>query len=176
MVKKVNKNPLWRYAGSNWWRYLIGLTSLVMSVLLDIWFPLITMSIVDDVIIGGDMHMLKIDLICILINGFGRAVSQYLKEFFCDVSGCRVASMSRKNLFNHIQKLSRSYFNRNNTGELMARVKDDVDKLWDVFGFVGMLSIEATGYTIGAIIAMVRLDWKLSIVPLLTLPVIGVMA
>jgi ATP-binding cassette subfamily B multidrug efflux pump len=176
MVKKVNKNPLWRYAGSNWWRYLIGLTSLVMSVLFDIWFPLITMSIVDDVIIGGDMHMLKIDLLCILINGFGRAVSQYLKEFFCDVSGCRVASMSRKNLFNHIQKLSRSYFNRNNTGELMARVKDDVDKLWDVFGFVGMLSIEATGYTIGAIIAMVRLDWKLSIVPLLTLPVIGVMA
>ena len=58
----------------------------------------------------------------------------------------------------------------------MARVKDDVDKLWDVFGFVGMLSIEATGYTIGAIIAMVRLAWKLSIVPLLTLPVIGVMA
>ena len=55
MVKKVNKNPLWRYAGSNWWRYLIGLTSLVMSVLFDIWFPLITMSIVDDVIIGGDM-------------------------------------------------------------------------------------------------------------------------
>ena len=79
MVKKVNKNPLWRYAGSNWWRYLIGLTSLVMSVLFDIWFPLITMSIVDDVIIGGDMHMLKIDLICILINGFGRAISQYLK-------------------------------------------------------------------------------------------------
>lgn len=58
----------------------------------------------------------------------------------------------------------------------MARVKDDVDKLWDVFGFVGMLSIEATGYTIGTIIAMVRLDWKLSIVPLLTLPVIGTMA
>ena len=175
-MKKVNKNPLWRYAGSNWWRYLIGMTSLVMSVLFDIWFPLVTMSIVDDVIIGGDMNKLKTDLIYILINGFGRAISQYLKEFFCDVSGCRVASMSRKNLFNHIQKLSRSYFNRNNTGELMARVKDDVDKLWDVFGFVGMLSIEATAYTIGAIIAMVRLDWKLSIIPLITLPIIGVMA
>lgn len=170
------KNPLARYVGSNWWRYLIGMVSLTISVLFDVWFPLVTMSIVDDVIVGGNMAMLKTDLTYILIIGFGRALSQYLKEFFCDVSGCRVASMSRKNLFNHIQTLSKSYFNRNNTGELMARVKDDVDKLWDVFGFVGMLTIEAVGYTIGTVIAMVRLNWQLSMIPILALPVIGGMA
>ena len=170
------KNPLGHYVVQNWWRYVIAISSLIMSVLFDVWFPLVTMSIVDDVIIGGNMAMLKTDLIYILIIGFGRACSQYLKEFFCDVSGCRIASASRKNLFNHIQTLSKSYFNRNNTGELMARVKDDVDKLWDVFGFVGMLLVEATGYTIGAIIAMVKLNWQLSMIPIIALPIIGSMA
>ncbi len=175
-TQKKNKNPLARYALKNWWRYIIAMTALIISVGLDVWFPLITMSIVDDVIMGGDMAILRKDLICILIVGLGRAVSQYVKEFTSDISGSRVASASRKNLFNHIQTLSRGYFDRNNTGELMARVKDDVDRLWDLFGFVGMLTIEATFYLIGVIVCMVRLNWQLSIIPLVALPLLGFMA
>lgn len=177
MEKTVKqKNPLWRYAGKNWWRYLIVAVTMGISIVLDIWFPIITMSIVDDVIVDGNMEMLKYNLICILIVGFGRAASQYIKEFTCDVTGSRVASEARKNLFNHIQTLSKTYFDRNNTGELMARVKDDVDRLWDVFGFVGMLAVEAVAYTIGVIICMVRIDWRLSLIPIAVLPVMGVMA
>jgi ATP-binding cassette subfamily B protein len=78
--------------------------------------------------------------------------------------GSKVAGRTRKYLFNHIQTLSRSYFNKNNTGELMARVKDDVDKIWDVFGFIGMLIVEAILYTIGVVVCMVMLNWKLSVV------------
>ena len=174
--RKINKNPLGRYALYNWWRYLLGGISLIGSVLFDIAGPLVTMSIVDDVIINGNMDILKKDLLFILVIGFGRACTQYIKEFLCDTAGCAVASMSRKNLFNHIQTLSKSYFRKNNTGELMARVKDDVDKLWDVFGFVGMLMVEATGYTVGVIIIMMRLNWKLSLIPIAVLPVIGIMA
>lgn len=174
--EKVNKNPIGRYVGRNWWRYIIAIIALLTSVVLDIWFPLITMSIVDDVIIGGDMAILRNDLICILIIGLGRAVSQYVKEVVCDVSGSRVASLSRKNLFNHIQTLSRSYFNRNNTGELMARVKDDVDRIWDAFGFVGMLIVEAVLYTVGVMVCMLRLNWKLSLIPIAVMPIMAVLA
>lgn len=174
--EKVNKNPIGRYVGQNWWRYLIATAALVTSVALDVWFPLVTKSIVDDVLVGGNMEILKRDLVFILIIGGGRAAAQYVKEFTCDICGSRVASMSRKNLFNHIQTLSRSYFNKNNTGELMARVKDDVDRIWDVFGFVGMLIIEAVLYLVGVIICMLRLNWKLSIIPLAAMPIMGFMA
>lgn len=172
----MKKNPVGKYIAKNWWRYLIGFTCLIISVVLDICFPLITMSIVDDVIIGGKTELLWSRLIAIVIVGVGRAISQYVKEFTFDVAGCRVGSSTRKYLFNHIQTLSRSYFDRNNTGELMARVKDDVDRIWDVFGFIGMLVVEAVLYTVGVVICMVRLNWQLSIIPLLVLPVLGVLA
>ena len=175
-MKKKRKNPVWKYVGRNWWRYIIAFTALVTSVALDIWFPLIIKSIVDDVIIAGRTDMLWNNLMCILIVGFGRAVSQYVKEFTCDICGSRVGSDSRKYLFNHIQTLSRSYFDSNNTGELMARVKDDVDRIWDAFGFVGMLVVEATLYTIGTVIIMVKLNWQLSLIPLLVMPVLGFLA
>ena len=174
--EKNNRNPLARYAGRTWWRYAIASVCMFISVILDVWFPLITMSIVDDVVIGGNMVILKKDLICILIVGFGRAVSQYLKEFNADVAGSLVATNVRKNLFNHIQTLSRSYFKQTNTGELMARVKDDVDRIWDLFGFVGMLMIEAVCYVIFTAISMIKLDWKLSLIPLLMMPFMGYLA
>ena len=172
----MKKNPLGKYVRKNWWRYLIGLIALLFSVAFDVWVPLITASIVDDVIIGRDLSKLTFNLICILIVGFGRAASQYIKEYNCDMCGAKVAGASRKNLFNHIQTLSKKYFDKNNTGELMARVKDDVDRIWDVFGFVGMLSIEATCYLIGVIIVMLNLNWKLSLIPIAVLPVLGFMA
>ena len=175
-MEKVNKNPLGRYALKNWWRYLIAAVTMGTSIALDIWFPIITMSIVDDVIIKGNMEMLPKNLACILIVGLGRAFTQYVKELTCDITGSRVASDVRKNLFQHIQTLSKTYFDKNNTGELMARVKDDVDRIWDIFGFVGMLAVEAFSYTIGIIICMVNLNWKLSILPIAVLPVMGFLA
>ena len=165
-----------KYVGQNWWRYIIGFICLIISVLLDICFPLITKSIIDDVIIGGQTELLWSRLVAIVAVGVGRAISQYVKELIFDVSGSVVASKTRKHLFNHIQTLSRSYFDKNNTGELMARVKDDVDEIWDMFGFVGMLIVEALIYTIGVVICMVKLNWQLSIVPLVALPVIAILA
>lgn len=170
------KNPLGSYARKNWWRYAIGLVALLGSVSLDVWFPLIIGNIVDDVILGQNMQALYINLVFILIVGGGRATTQYIKEFLFDISGSRVASASRKNLFNHIQSLSKTYFDANNTGELMARVKDDVDRIWDIFGFVGMLVLEAGLYLIGVIIAMIMLDWKLSLIPIAVLPLLGFLA
>ncbi len=158
----------------NWFRYIIGAVGIITSTVLDIWFPLITMGIVDDVIIGRNADHLMKYLIEFLIVGFGRAISQYAKEYNCDMAGCHVAEGMRKDIMKHIQSLSKSFFDRNNTGELMARVKDDMGKIWDTVGFVGMLMTEAVVYFIGVVICMIRLDYKLSLIPIAFMPILGV--
>lgn len=162
-----------KYLLKNLPRYIVGGIALLASTALDIWFPLITMSIVDDVIVGHDMEMLKTDLICILIVGFGRALMQYIKEYNCDMAGCNVAETMRKDMMKHIKTLSKSFFDANNTGELMARVKDDTGKIWDISGFITMLFVEAIVYFLGVIIAMFRLNYKLAFVPIVFLPFLG---
>ena len=171
-----HKIPIGSYIVKNWWRYLIGMTALGASVAFDIWSPLVIAAIVDDVIIGHETALLWRYLCYILIIGFGRAISQYVKEFTMDVTGAGVACDIRRNLFGHIQRLGRQYFDRNNTGELMARVNDDVNRLWDVFGFVGMLVIEATAYLIGAITVMLKVNWRLALIPIACLPFLGFIA
>lgn len=155
-------------------RYIVGAIFLLISTGLDIWFPIITMNIIDEVIIGRDFDRLWPNLCCVLIVGFGRAIAQYVKEYNCDMAGCHVAEGMRKDLMAHIGTLSKSYFDENNTGELMARVKDDTGKIWDMTGFVGMLIVEAACYFAGVVICMLRLDWKLALIPLAFLPPLGV--
>ena len=165
-----------KYILRNWWRYTLGGICLLCSTLVDILVPFITLSMVDDVIVGRNMNIFRRDIFLYVAAGLGRAAFQFVKEFCCDMSGCRVASGLRKDMMKHIFSLHKEYFDKHNTGELMARVKDDAGSVWDLTGFVGMLMTEATVYFFGVIICMVSLNWKLSIVPLVFMPPLAYIA
>ena len=165
-----------KYIVRNWWRYTIGGICLVLSTAVDILVPFITLSMVDDVIVGRNMDIFKRDILLYVAAGLGRALFQFVKEFLCDMSGCRVASGLRKDMMKHIFSLHKGYFDKNNTGEIMARVREDAGAVWDLTGFVGMLMTEATVYFIGVVICMVRLNWKLSLVPLVFMPPLAYIA
>ena len=153
--------------------YVVAIAAMVVSILLDAASPQITRHIIDDVIVGGKMEMLMRLLLGLLGIGLGRAIFQYMKEFIFDYSASGIGSSLRKDLFDHIQTLSMGYFDSHNTGELMARVKDDVDRIWNAMGFVGMLIIECTIHTVIIMTCMFRLSPVLTVIPLLVMPVIA---
>ena len=135
----MKKNPIGKYLLQNWYYYVFAFGSMALSVFLDMLAPLVTLHIVDDVLVGHKMELLWKYLAAFLLIGAAKALFQYIKEFLFDVSSVRVASQMRGNLFRHVQRLSVEYFDKNNTGELLARVRDDVDRIWDILGFAGML-------------------------------------
>ncbi|MCM1174145.1 MAG: ABC transporter ATP-binding protein/permease [Blautia sp.] len=145
--------------------YLLAVASLLIAVTLDMLAPRLTKSVVDDVIVGGNMGKLKFLLLGFLGIGLGRCVFQYCKEFTFDRVGSRIAARMRRDLFVHIQLLSADFFDRTNTGELMARVKEDIDIIWDALGFVGMLLIEVFYHTGIVLTCMYMLNWKLALIP-----------
>lgn len=164
------------YVGRYWYGYLFAICSMVTAIVLDMVYPKITQKIVDDVILGGQLELLTRLLVGIVIVGIGRCIFGYCKEFTFDVLASKIGSQMRKDLFDHIQKLSMSYFEDTNTGELMARVKDDVDKVWNALGYVGMLVIEVVIHVSMVLYCMFTLHWKLALVPLCTMVICGAVA
>ncbi len=170
----------WGYMMKNLWKYIkkycplygVAVVSMVISILLDAASPQITRRIIDDVIVGGRMELLTKLLLGLLGIGLGRAVFQYTKEFIFDFAACSIGSNLRKDLFDHIQTLSVGYFDSHNTGELMARVKDDVDRIWSACGFVGMLILECFVHTCIMVFCMFRISPVLTLVPLMVMPLI----
>ena len=172
----MKKNPIGSYILRNWYWYLIAMVSMIISIALDMCAPMVTRNIIDKVIVGGQMELLTGFLLSLLGIGLGRAVFQYTKEFIFDLASVNIASDMRGNLFRHIQRLSIRYFDKNNTGELMARVKDDVDKVWNSIGFVGMLIIEGVIHIACVLTCMFRISPLLTLIPLAVMPVVGYIA
>lgn len=162
--------------GRYWYGYLFAIFCMVAAIVLDMVYPKITQQIVDDVILGGELSILTGLLVGIVVVGIGRCVFGYCKEFTFDVLASKIGSQMRKDLFDHVQSLSMGYFEKTNTGELMARVKDDIDKIWNAMGYVGMLVIEVVIHVSMVLYCMFSLNWKLAFVPLCTMIVCGAVA
>ena len=154
------------YIGRYWYGYVFAVASMVTAIALDMLYPKITQKIVDDVILGGQMEILTKLLTGIVLVGIGRSIFGYCKEFTFDFLSSKIGAEMRKDLFNHIQTLSMRYFDDTNTGELMARVKDDVDKIQNALGYVGMLLIEVTIHVVFVLYCMFSLNWKMAFLPL----------
>ena len=159
-MKKVS-TYIWEHK----FAYLLAFLSLVISVALDMLSPQLTRRIVDDVILGGKTEILTPLLAGILLVGLGRCVFQYIKEFTCDTAGSKISADLRRDLFRHVQSLSAEFFDRTGTGELMSRVKDDVDRIWDGLTYVGMLITEEVVHTSIVLFCMYSLNWRLAILP-----------
>ncbi len=154
------------YIGRYWYGYVFAVASMFIAIALDMLYPKITQNIVDNVILGGKLELLTKLLIGIVLVGIGRSIFGYCKEFTFDYLSSKIGAEMRKDLFNHIQTLSMRYFDDTNTGELMARVKDDVDKIQNALGYVGMLLIEVTVHVIFVLYCMFSLNWKMTFLPL----------
>ena len=158
------------------YHYLLGSICMLLAIALDLMSPFLTRRIIDDVILDGRTQILMSLLMGLLGIGFGRAVLGYVKEFTFDWIGTTAANRMRKDVFDHVQTLSVDFFHRHNTGELMTRIKDDVEKVCSAIGFIGMLAVEAAIHTVLVIVCMLRLSPVLTLVPLVILPVIGFLA
>ena len=167
---------LYTYVGRYWYGYLFAIFSMVTAIVLDMIYPKITQRIVDDVILGGKLELLTKLLVGIVVVGVGRCIFGYCKEYTFDKLSARIGSEIRKDLFDHIQSLSMNYFANTNTRELMARVKDDVDRIWNALGFVGMLVIEVIIHVSFVLYCMFSLNWKLALLPLATMVICGAVA
>lgn len=165
-----------KYIVKYWYLYLFAIVCMILQVSLDMLTPQITKRIIDDVIGNGNLAILSKLLFTIFIIGLGRCIFGYLKEFTFDRVSSKIASKLRKHLFNHIQSLSVSFFDKTNTGELMSRVKDDVDKIWNSLGFVGMLIIEVVIHTSIVLYCMFHLSVKLFLVPVIAMPLVALLA
>jgi ATP-binding cassette subfamily B protein len=161
----MNKLNLPKYFKKYAFIYLIALLAMTASTFLDQMAPLVVQHIVDDVLLAHNIGPLKLLLLGILAIGVGRCIFQYTKEFLCDYAGSKIASEVRINLFQKIQSLSANFFDGINSGELMSRVKDDVDRIWDIAAYMGILLAEVVIRTVTTIYFLFRINWQLALIP-----------
>ncbi len=81
----------------------------------------------------------------------------------------------RRDMFRHLQTLSLSYYNVTPVGYLIARVMSDTNRIAGMLAWAFLDILSSSCYVVGAVIAMLLLNWKLALVVIVIVPVIAVL-
>ncbi len=126
---------------------------------------------IDDVFINKDVRMLKLIPVAIVIVYFFRAVAMYGQEYLMSYVGQNIIRRLRNTLYNRIQDLPLSFFQKEKTGVLMSRVTNDVNII------KAMVSVAVTGSLrdcfaiMGLTFVIFYQIWELALIAFIVLPI-----
>src|SRR6266487_2421287 len=97
----------------------------------------------------------------------------YSQAFITSSLGFKMVYAVRREIFAHLQRLSLSFHTRARSGDLLIRIGGDTNTLKDIFA-ESILKLSAHLLTvIGMVGIMSALNWKVALVAVATLPVLG---
>lgn len=130
------------YILKHWKTVMLPLIAMFITLAIDTSFPLLQKIFIDDVLLGNQKEILIPFFSFFLILALCRSIFGYIKEFLFDKFSILVSKEIRKDIFKKIQTMEFSFFDKNNTGELMSRIGEDVDVVWETISYGLRLSIE----------------------------------
>jgi ATP-binding cassette, subfamily B, multidrug efflux pump len=104
-----------------------------------------------------------------------RALFTFLQGYLAERASQGVAYDLRDDLFERIERLSFSYYDRVQTGQLVTRLTSDVEQIRTFAGSGVVQLANAVVMLVGTTVLLLYLDWQLALVALTVVPIIAVM-
>ena len=147
----------------------IGAAGMVARSLATLAIPYLVGVATDHIIKGdlGGLNMIALYLVAISLAMWG---GQYLENLYLAYAGQSIIYRMRAELFDHLLRLSLSFFDRTQVGKLMSRVQNDVSQLQEIItqGILALLTNILT--LLGIAIIMITLNWRLALITLTVVP------
>lgn len=159
------------------WKWVAGFVVAVALVsFLDAFFTYLNKLIIDEGILAADRDRLVGLIVVYAAMIFLQAAAVFTFIYLCGILGQRVMYDLRKKVFNHLQNLSFSYFDRTPVGWIMSRVGSDTERMADLITWNMLDIVWSVTNIVMALVFMATIHWQLTLVVLLLIPVLVVVA
>ena len=159
------------------WPWLAGfLLAITFVSAMDSYFTFLSKRIVDEGILAGDRAVLVQ-----LVTTYGslivvQAVGVFGFIYLVGILGERIRYDLRRHMFNHLQELSFSYFDRTPVGWIMSRVTSDSARMAELVTW-GLLDVTWAVMNIAtAVYFMMIINWRLALLVFAAIPVLVIVA
>ncbi len=126
-------------------------------------------------ILGADFGGLGLVVILYVVMALLTWGGQYLENVFLAYAGNAVIYRLRTDMFNHLERLSLSFFDRNKVGKLMSRVQNDVSQVQELVT-QGLLTLVTSLLTlVGIAVVMIIMNPNLALITLTVIPAMIIM-
>jgi ATP-binding cassette subfamily B protein len=163
---------LWTYMKRYRGRYAFGLLCLLATGTLAMTVPYLLKRAVDAIAGGRPPSVVTLLALAIIAIALVQAVARTFSRFVIFNVGRDIEYDLRNDLFAHLERLPLSYYQTQQTGDLMSRLVNDITAVRMLLG-VGFLNLINTPiYYVYAVSIMASLDWRLTLASLAPYPIV----
>lgn len=174
-MKKIK--ALFKYAYKYRFKYLIGISFLILVDMLQLIPPKLIGYITDSISKGTATKGLLLTYIAyVVFIAFFMAVGRYIWRMYIIGTSRKVEYDMRNNYFEHLQTLSVNFYNKNKTGDLMSLATNDLNAVRMALGQGVMMLTDSITLTIATIIIMATINLRLTLISLIPLPFVTLTA
>jgi ATP-binding cassette subfamily B multidrug efflux pump len=137
-------------------------------------FPQILRRAINDLNSGVTYEKLRTYALLIIALALAKGLFQFLTRWVLIGVSRDIEFDLRNDLFAHLERLSYSYYQRNRTGDIMARATNDLNAVRMLLGPAIMYSANTLVFTAGALGFMLAISPKLTVFAFLPLPIASV--
>src|SRR5208283_2312565 len=137
-------------------------------------FPQVIRRAINDLNSGVTRQKLLTYSLLIVAIALFKGIFQFLTRFVVIGISRDIEFDLRNDLFGHLERLSYSYYQRNRTGDIMARATNDLNAVRMLLGPAIMYSANTFVFTAGALAFMLAISPKLTIIAFLPLPIASI--
>jgi subfamily B ATP-binding cassette protein MsbA len=157
-------------------RLIIGTIFLIAASATNLAVPLYIRNLVDIVMVEKNLGHLNSIALAISLLFLVQLICQTIHNYLFDVTEKRVIADFRIKLFNHLHKMSVSYFVKRRTGEVMSRMTNDVTTIESIVTDLPATMIQQSIRLLGGIIIIIYMNWKLTFMILVLAPILALFA
>ena len=151
----------------------LAIICIIVAAGCNLYLPWIIKDMIDRVLADKDMAMLNMICIGIVVVFLVRGIFFYGQSYLVSFIGQKVIIDVREVMFRKFQRMPMAYFDKHQTGETMSYITNDVAAIQSAL-VDQLIELVTEGSTlIGSIVLMVYLDWKLSLLTIVVIPLVG---
>ncbi|KUP09287.1 multidrug ABC transporter ATP-binding protein [Bacillus coahuilensis m2-6] len=161
----------------NWKRYTVSIILLVIVGVLDVLPPRLVGLAIDEIYVGSlnwdSLTKYIVYLIGIMVISYGLTYVWMYQLF----GGAHLIERNlRTKLMNHLTRMTPTFFEKNRTGDLMARATNDLQAISVTAGFGILTLVDSSIFMLTILATMCLLvSWKLTLAAILPLPIMAIL-
>lgn len=153
-------------------RLIFAMFCTIMAAAGNLYIPWIIKDMIDEVLADKNGTMLNWTAASIIAIFVVRGLFWYGQNYLMSYVGQSVIIDIRAAVFKKLQRLSVSFYDKNKTGTIMSYVTNDVNALQSAMVENTIEMITEGFILIGSVVAMIYLDWRLTLFTVCTFPVV----
>ncbi len=160
------------YLKPYWFQFLLVFLAILLSAVLGLLPSIITGRIVDEALVGRNMHLLVRLLIMAFVTMAASQIIGVMESYINAWISQRIIFDMKNQMYDHLQHMPHAFFTSEKQGNIITRMNTDISGVSSVISGTLASIVSNVATVVTTLVALFTMSWKLAIVGIVVIPLL----